>query len=87
VIILVAKKPFTFIGTSYIIDKSGDGSVRCREEIVFEQVPTADGTYQFKPIKRTILMPESEQLECDKKMMKHAGEVMSDYLFEYTEKV
>ena len=84
---MAAKKPFTFIGTSYIIDKSGDGSVRCREEIVFEQVPTADGTYQFKPIKRTVFMPESEQLECDKKMMKHAGEVMSDYLFEYTEKV
>jgi len=47
---------------------------------VFEQVPTKDGTYQFKPIKRTVFMPEEEQIECDKKMMKHAGEVMSEYL-------
>ena len=77
---MAAKKPFTFTGVSYIINKSGDGSVHCREEIVFEQVPTKDGTYQFKPIKRTVFMPEEEQIECDKKMMKHAGEVMSEYL-------
>lgn len=77
---MAAKKPFTFTATSYIVNKSGDGSVRCREEIVFEQVPSPKGTYKFKPIKRTVFMPEAEQMEYDKKMMKHAGEVMSDYL-------
>ena len=82
---MAAKKPFTFTGISYIINKSGDGSVRCREEIVFEQVPSSKGTYKFKPIKRTVFMPEEEQLECDKKMMKHSGEVMSEYLSNQTE--
>ncbi len=77
---MAAKKPFTFTAISYIVNKSGDGSVRCREEIVFEQIPSPKGTYKFKPIKRTVFMPEAEQLEYDKKMMKHAGEVMSDYL-------
>ncbi|TQI66754.1 hypothetical protein [Clostridium sp. KNHs216] len=77
---MAAKKPFTFTAISYVVNKSGDGSVRCREEIVFEQVPSSKGTYQFKPIKRTVFMPEEEQVECDKKMMKHAGEVLSDYL-------
>ena len=83
---MAAKKPFAFTGISYIINQSGDGSVRCREEVVFEQIPVKDSTCKFKPIKRTVLMPESEQLECDRKMMKHAGEVMSDYLSNQTEK-
>lgn len=78
---MAAKKPFTFTGTSYIVHKSGDGSVRCREEIVFEQIPTSDGTYKFKPIKRTVYMPEEEQMECDKQIMKHVGEVMSEYFY------
>nr|WP_319488916.1 hypothetical protein [uncultured Caproiciproducens sp.] len=77
---MAAKKPFTFTSVSYIVDKTGDGSVRCREEIVFEQIPSPKGTYQFKSIKRTIFMPEEEQIEYDKRMMKHAGEVMSEYL-------
>lgn len=77
---MAAHKPYTFTAVSYIVDKSGDGSVRCREEIVFEQVESSKGTYEFKPIKRTVFMPESEQVECDKKMMKRAGEVLSDYL-------
>lgn len=77
---LAAKKPFTFTSISYIENKSGDGSVRCREEIVFEQVPSPKGTYKFKPIKRTVFMPESELLEIDKKIMKNVGEALSEYL-------
>ncbi len=76
----MAKKPFTYTAISYIIDKSGDGSVRRRQEIVFEQVPSPKGTYKFKPIKQTVYMPEEEQLRCDKIMMQHASEVLSDYL-------
>lgn len=83
---MAVKKPFIFTGISYVINKSGDGSVRCREEIVFEQVPSPKGTYKFKPIKTTVYMPESEQLECDKIMMKHAGEVISEYLSNQEEK-
>lgn len=74
------KKPFTFTAYSYITDKSGDGTTRRRQEIVFEQVPSPKGTYKFKPIKCTVFMPESEQLAYDKRMMQHAGEVLSDYL-------
>ncbi len=81
---MAAKRPFKFTGISYIIDQSGDGSVRCREEIIFEQVPSPKGTFKFNPVKRTVFMPEAEQFECDKKMMKHAGEVMSDYLSNQT---
>lgn len=77
---MAAKKPFTFTSISYIVNKSGDGSVRCREEIVFEQVPSPKGTYEFKPIKRTVYMPEDELLEIDKKMMKRVGEDLSEYL-------
>jgi len=77
---MAAEKPFTFTAISYNFNKSGDGSVRCREEIVFEQVVSPKGTYQFKSIQRTVYMPEDEQLEWDKKMMEHSGEVMSEYL-------
>lgn len=77
---MAAKEPFTFTSISYIVNESGDGSVRCREEIVFEQIPSPKGTYRFKPIARTVYMPEPEQIECDKKMMKQAGEVLSKYL-------
>jgi len=83
---MAAKKPFVFTGISYIINQSGDGSVRCRQEIVFEQIPVKDGTCKFMPTKRIVFMPECEQLECDQQMMKHAGEVMSDYLSNQTEK-
>ncbi len=82
---MAARESFTFTGISYIINQSGDSSVRSREEIVFEQVPSPKGTFKFKPIQRTVFMPEAEQLECDQKMMKHAGEVMSDYLSNRTE--
>lgn len=77
---MAAKEPFTFTSISYIVNESGDGSVRRREEIVFKQVPSPKGTYQFKPTARTVYMPEPEQIECDKKMMKHAGEELSEYL-------
>lgn len=77
---MAVKEPFTFTSNSYIVNESGDGSVRCREEIVFEQIPSSKGTYQFKSIARTVYMPEPEQIECDKKMMKHAGEELSEYL-------
>ena len=77
---LAAKKPFTFTSISYVVNKSGDGSVRCREEIVFEQVPSPKGTYKFKPIKRTVFMPEPELLKIDKKMMKRVGDAVSEYL-------
>lgn len=83
---MAAKKPFTFTSISYIVNKSGDGSVRCREEIVFEQVPSPKGTYEFKPIKRTVYMPEDELLEIDKKMMKRVGEDLSEYLSSHPDK-
>lgn len=76
---MAARKPFTFTAYSYITDKTGDGKTRCRQQTVFEQVPSPKGTYKFKPIKRTVFMPESEQLAYDKRMMQHAGEVLSDY--------
>ena len=75
---MTAKAPFTFTGVSYVIDKSGDGSVRHREEFVFEQVPSPKGTYQFQSTQRTVRMPEEERLACDKKMMKHAGDILSN---------
>ena len=82
---MAAKKPFRFTGTSYIINKSGDGSVRCRQETLFEQIPSPKGTYQYKVIKTTVFMPEDEQLACDIKMMKHASDVMSDYCSHHPE--
>lgn len=82
---MAKKKPFTYTAISYIHNISGDGSIRLRQEVVFEQVPSPKGTYKFKPIKQTVYMPEEEQLECDKKMMKHAGEVLSDYLSSHPE--
>lgn len=77
---MAVKGPSTFTSISYIVNESGDGSVCCREEIVFEQIPSPKGTYQFKPTARTVYMPEPEQIECDKKMMKHTGEELSEYL-------
>lgn len=71
------KIPFTFTGVSFVLSKSGDTTVRCREEIVFEQIPSPRGICKFKQIKRTVTMPETEQLVCDKKMMKHAGDILS----------
>lgn len=75
---MAAKTPFTFTGVSHVIDKSGDGSVHRREEIVFEQVLSPKGTYQFKLTQRTMLMSQEERLACDKKMMKHAGDILSN---------
>lgn len=77
---MASKKPFTFTSISYVVNQSGDGSVRCREEIVFEQVPSPKGTYKFKPIRKTVFIPEPELLEIDKEMMRHVGDDMSEYL-------
>lgn len=77
---MAAKKPFFYTVISYIENKSGDGSVRCQEKLTFRQDRLPDGTYKSTRIKKEVIMPESEQIECCKKMMKHAGEVMSDYL-------
>lgn len=82
---MAAKKPFTFTAVSYIINKTGDGSVRCRRETVFEQVPSSKGTYEFRPIKQTAFMPEQEQAECDEKIRANAGEAVSNYLSIHTE--
>lgn len=76
---MAVKKPFIFTSVGYISNKTGDGFVRCREETVFEQVPSLKGTYQFKSINKKVFMPEEELIECDKKMMQRAGEVMSEY--------
>lgn len=79
---MAAKKkgPFTFTAISYVISKSGDGSVRRRQETVFEQAPSAGGICRFRPIKRTSFMMEAECIKADKTMMEHAGTVLSDYL-------
>lgn len=82
---MAAKKPFTFTSISYIVNKSGDGSVRCREEIVFEQIPLPKGTYKFKLVKRMVHMPEEELLEIDKKMMKRVSDDLSEYLSDHPE--
>lgn len=77
---LSAKKPFVFTAVSYITDKSEGGKTLCREEIVFEQVPSPRGTYKFMPKERTVFMPEAEQAAYDEKMMRHVGETLSDDL-------
>ena len=77
---MAAKKPFTFTSISYVINKSGDGSVRRRCETVFEQIPSSKGTYEYKPIKRTVYMSKNERLTCDRKMMENVGTTLSDYL-------
>lgn len=76
---MAAKKPVTFTAVSYVVDKSGDASVRCREEIVLEQVKPPGGACEFQPVQRTVYLPEAEQEEYDRRMMLHAGEVLSDY--------
>lgn len=75
---MAARKPVTFTAVSYIADQSGDASVRCREEIVFEERKSPGGTCEFQPVRRTVYMPEAEQAEYDKRMMCRAGEILSD---------
>ncbi len=82
---MAAKKPFIFTAVSYIVQKTGDGSVRCRQETVFEQMPSPKGTIAFRPIKQTVFMPEPERAEYDRKMMANAGKAVSDYLSGHTE--
>jgi hypothetical protein len=82
---MAAKKPFTFTAVSYITDKSGEGKTHGREEIVFEQMPSPKGTCKFRLVKRTVFMPELKQAACDKKMMRHACEILSEYLSKNTE--
>ena len=77
---MAAKKPYTFTAVSYITSKTGDGSVRCRQETVFEQLPSPKGTYEFRPIKRTVFLPEGKVTEDCKKMLENAGRAVSDYL-------
>lgn len=82
---MAAKKPFTFTTISYITNKSGDGSTRCQEKLTFRQDRLQDGTYHSTLIKKEIVMPVDEQTECCKKMMKHAGEGLSEYLASHSE--
>jgi len=82
---MATKTMFTFTGVIHVINKSGDGCVRCREVIAFEQVSSPKGTYQFRPTQRTVFMPQEEQRACDEKMMKHAGEILSSALADQVE--
>lgn len=76
----MARKPYIYTIVSYIENRSGDGSVRCQEKLTCEQVRLPDGSYHSTVIKREVVMPEAEQIECCKKMMKNAGESLSEYL-------
>ena len=77
---MAPKTPFTFSAVSYLINKSGDDKVCYREKIVFEQTFSQNRTYKFRPVKRTAYMTEAEQAQYDRKMMEHAGEILSSYL-------
>lgn len=76
----MAAKSYTYTAISYIVNKSGDGSVRCQEKLTFRQDRLPDGTYHSTLIKKEVIMPEEEQIKCCEKMMVHAGEGLSEYL-------
>ena len=82
---MAAKKPLTFAAVSYIVNRTEDGSVRCRQEAVFEEVSSPEGAVRFRPVKKTAFVPEPEQAEYDKKMMENAGGAVSDYLSVHAE--
>lgn len=77
---LAGKKPFTFTAASYVVDKTGGGSVRRRRETAFAQEPSPKGTFRFRQAGVTAFMTEEEQAELDGKMMEAAGAAVSDYL-------
>ena len=77
---MAGRKPYYYTTISYIENKSGDGSVRCQEKLTFRQDRLPNGDYQSTLVKKEVIVPESDQLECCKKMMKHVGEWYSNYL-------
>ena len=81
---LAGKNPFPFTAVSYVVDKTGGGSVRRRQETAFAQESSPKGTFRFRQVRKTAFMPEEEMAELDRKMMGRAGAAVSDYLSGHT---
>lgn len=81
---LAGKKPFTFTAVSYVVDRTGGGTVRRRQETAFAQDPSPKETFRFRQAGKTAFMPEEEQAELDGRMMGNAGAAVSDYLSGHT---
>ena len=79
---MAAKKPFRFTSRSYVIDKTGNGSTRCLTETVFEQVPSPNGTYEFKVVSRKKV---EDADECFDRMADNASKIMSEYVSNHPE--
>lgn len=77
---MAGKKPVTFRAVSYMENGLGSSSWRVREEAEYQQVFTADHSWRFTQVSKTVHIPQSEQLEFDKKMMQNAGSALSNYL-------
>lgn len=57
-------RPFRFVGETYEAD--GAGSFRLRRHIVFERIPSPEGSCRFRAVSDREEMPREEQEQRDR---------------------
>ncbi len=74
---MARKKPFRYTAVDYFVNKSGDGSVLCSRETVYEEILSPKGDCEFKIISRKVYGDPGEAVD---KMLENAGKALSDFL-------
>lgn len=74
---MARKKPFRYTAVDYFVNKSGDGSVLCSRETVYEEILPPEEGREFRIISRKTYANPDVALD---KMLDNAGKIMSDFL-------